>query len=70
VQRGQVLAEIEMPELDQQLHQAQAAQAQAEANLDLARTTAARHQQLVKQDGVSQQETDQASAPCRPIRPT
>lgn len=60
VQQGQLLAVIETPELDQQLHQAQAAQAQAEANLDLARTTAVRYQQLVKQDGVSQQETDQA----------
>jgi RND family efflux transporter MFP subunit len=60
VQQGQLLAEIETPELDQQLHQAQAAQAQAEANLDLARTTAERYQQLVKKDGVSQQETDQA----------
>jgi RND family efflux transporter MFP subunit len=60
VARGQLLAEIETPELDQQLRQAQAAQAQAEANLELARTTAVRYQQLVKQDGVSQQETDQA----------
>jgi RND family efflux transporter MFP subunit len=60
VERGQLLAEIETPELDQQLRQAQAAQAQAEANLELARTTAIRYQQLVKQDGVSQQETDEA----------
>jgi len=60
VQRGQLLAEIETPELDQQLRQAEAAQAQAQANLDLARTTAVRYQQLIKQDGVSQQETDQA----------
>jgi RND family efflux transporter MFP subunit len=60
VERGQLLAEIETPELDQQLLQAQAAQAQAEASLELARTTAVRYQQLVKQDGVSQQETDQA----------
>jgi RND family efflux transporter MFP subunit len=60
VERGQLLAEIETPELDQQLRQAQAAQSQAEANLELARTTAVRYLQLVKQDGVSQQETDQA----------
>jgi RND family efflux transporter MFP subunit len=60
VEHGQLLAEIETPELDQQLRQAQAAQAQAEASLELARTTAVRYQQLVKQDGVSQQETDQA----------
>jgi RND family efflux transporter MFP subunit len=60
VERGQLLAEIETPELDQQLRQAEAAQAQAQANLDLARTTAARYQELLKQDGVSKQETDQA----------
>ncbi|MGB7844189.1 MAG: efflux RND transporter periplasmic adaptor subunit [Candidatus Acidiferrum sp.] len=60
VQRGQLLAEVETPELDQQLRQAEASQAQAQANLDLARTTAARYQELLKQDGVSKQETDQA----------
>jgi RND family efflux transporter MFP subunit len=60
VERGQLLAEIETPELDQQLREAEAAQVQSEANLDLARTTAARYQELLKQDGVSKQETDQA----------
>lgn len=60
VEQGQLLAEIETPELDRQLQQAEAAQAQAEANLDLARTTAARYQGLLKQDGVSKQDTDQA----------
>ncbi len=60
VERGQLLAEIETPELDQQLREAEAAQVQAEANLDLARITAARYQELVKHDGVSRQETDQA----------
>ncbi|HEY6290785.1 MAG TPA: efflux RND transporter periplasmic adaptor subunit [Terriglobia bacterium] len=61
VQPGQLLAEIETPELDQQLRQAEAAQAQAQANLDLARVTATRYQNLVKVDGVSQQEVDQAN---------
>jgi len=60
VERGQLLAEIETPELDRQLQQAEAAQAQAQANLELARSTAARYQELLKQDGVSKQETDQA----------
>jgi RND family efflux transporter MFP subunit len=60
VERGQLLAEIETPELDQQLRQAEAALAQSQANLDLARTTAARYQELLKLDGVSKQETDQA----------
>jgi RND family efflux transporter MFP subunit len=61
VQRGQLLAEIETPELDQQLRQAQAAQAQVQANLDLARTTAVRYQDLMKTDAVSKQDTDQAT---------
>jgi len=60
VERGQLLAEIETPELDRQLQQAEAAEAQARANLGLARTTAERYQELLKQDGVSKQETDQA----------
>ncbi len=60
VQPGQLLAEIETPELDQQLRQAEAAQAQAQANLDLARSTAVRYQELLKQDSVSKQDTDQA----------
>ena len=61
VTANQLLAEIETPELDQQLRQAEAAQAQAQANLDLARTTAARYQNLLKVDGVSKQEVDQAN---------
>jgi RND family efflux transporter MFP subunit len=61
VERGQLLAEIETPELDQQLRQAEAVQAQAQANLDLARSTAARYQDLVKIDAVSKQDTDQAT---------
>jgi RND family efflux transporter MFP subunit len=61
VTAGQLLAEIETPELDQQLRQAVAAQAQAQANLDLARTTAARYQNLLSVDGVSKQEVDQAN---------
>jgi RND family efflux transporter MFP subunit len=60
VQRGQLLAEIETPELDQQLRQAEASQAQVQANLDLARITATRYADLLKLDGVSKQDTDQA----------
>jgi RND family efflux transporter MFP subunit len=59
VTAGQLLATIETPEVDQQLRQAEAAQLQAEANLDLARTTAERYLNLLKSDGVSQQEVDQ-----------
>ena len=61
VKAGQLLAVIETPELDQQLRQAEDAQAQAQANLDLARTTAVRYQNLIKVDGVSRQEVDQAN---------
>ena len=59
VQAGQLLALIDTPEVNQQLRQAEAAQLQAEANLDLAKTTAERWQNLLKSDGVSQQEVDQ-----------
>jgi len=58
VKQGQLLASIDTPELDQQLRQAEAAQLQAQANLDLAKTTAERWHLLLKSDGVSQQEVD------------
>jgi RND family efflux transporter MFP subunit len=60
VQKGQLLAEIETPEVDQQLQQAQAELDTAHANLDIAKITAARWQDLVSTGSVSQQETDQA----------
>ena len=60
VRRGQLLATIETPELDQQLQQARADLENAEANLQLAATTAARWQHLLETDSVSRQETDQA----------
>jgi RND family efflux transporter MFP subunit len=59
VKAGDLLALIDTPEVDQQLRQAEAAQLQAQANLDLARSTADRFQNLLKADGVSQQEVDQ-----------
>jgi RND family efflux transporter MFP subunit len=60
VQRGQLLAEIETPEVDQQLQQAQADLDTAQANLNIAKITATRWQDLVSDGSVSQQETDQA----------
>src|ERR1700720_1992219 len=60
VKQGQLLAEIETPELDQQLQQARADLENAEANLQLAKITAARWQHLLETDSVSHQETDQA----------
>ena len=60
VKANQLLAEIETPEVDQQLQQARADLETAQANLNLARITASRWQELVSTGSVSQQETDQA----------
>ena len=66
VKRGDLLAEIETPELDQQLHQAreelvqrQAALAQALANMELAKVTTGRSSVLARQGWASQQQGDQ-----------
>lgn len=58
VKTGQLLAEIETPELDQQLQQATAELATANANYALAQTTAARYEDLLKSDSVSKQDVD------------
>jgi RND family efflux transporter MFP subunit len=58
VKASQLLAEIETPEIDQQLQQARADLATAQANYALAESTAKRYQFLLKTDSVSQQETD------------
>jgi RND family efflux transporter MFP subunit len=58
VRKGQLLALIETPEIDQQLQSAQADLQTAQANLDLANTTSARYQNLLKTNSVSKQETD------------
>lgn len=60
VRKGQLMAIIETPEIDQQLQVAQADLKSAEANLALANTTSARYQNLLKTNSVSKQETDQA----------
>lgn len=62
VVEGQQLAEIETPELDQELNQADAALAQANANLEIARISADRWQNLRQTDSVSQQDTDEKVA--------
>jgi RND family efflux transporter MFP subunit len=59
VKKGQVLAEIESPEVDQQLSQAQADLASAEANYELARTTDVRWRGLLQTQSVSKQDADQ-----------
>jgi RND family efflux transporter MFP subunit len=59
VDKGELLAEIETPEIDQQLSQAMAARDQAASNLVLARSTAERWENLRKKDVVSQQDLDE-----------
>lgn len=59
VKKGELLAEIDTPEIDQELRQARATRQQIEAQLQLAKTTAERWQNLRKSDSVSQQEADQ-----------
>jgi RND family efflux transporter MFP subunit len=60
VRKGQLLAAIETPEVDQQLRQARANLATAEANLNLSQITAQRYQDLLKTDSVAKQDTDNA----------
>jgi RND family efflux transporter MFP subunit len=61
VKAGQLIAEIETPEVDQQLRQSKADLATAEANLNLSQITATRYQDLLKTDSVSKQDTDNAT---------
>jgi RND family efflux transporter MFP subunit len=58
VSKGQLLAVIETPELDQALRQARADLGTAEANFNLSQITAARDENLVKTGSVSAQERD------------
>jgi len=60
VKKGQLLAEIETPEVDQQLQQARADLQTAQANLRQAQITADRWEALWKTNSVSKQETDVA----------
>jgi RND family efflux transporter MFP subunit len=59
VKKGQLLAEIDTPEVDQQLGQAQADMATAEANYELAKTTDVRWQRLLAAQLVSKQDADE-----------
>jgi RND family efflux transporter MFP subunit len=62
VKKGELLAEIDTPEVDQELSQAEAARQQAAAQLQLAKSTAERWANLRKTDSVSQQEADQQAS--------
>jgi RND family efflux transporter MFP subunit len=59
VKKGQLLAEIDTPEVDQQLLQAQADLAMAEANNRLAQSTAQRWTEMLASDSVSKQDVDE-----------
>jgi RND family efflux transporter MFP subunit len=62
VEAGAVLAEIETPEIDEQLNQSRAALEQAQANLTLAETSNVRWQDLLRDQAVSKQEADERKA--------
>jgi membrane fusion protein, multidrug efflux system len=62
VKAGQLLAEIETPELDIQLQQSEEILGQVRAKLNLARITAERYQGLLKDQAVSEQEVDERVA--------
>jgi RND family efflux transporter MFP subunit len=59
VKAGDLLAEIDTPDLDQQLMQARAALSVAQANAKLAQITAERWQSLANTDAVAKQDVDQ-----------
>ena len=59
VKKGELLAEISAPEIDQELSQAEAARVQAAASAELAKSTADRWQALRKKDAVTQQDLDE-----------
>ncbi|BDG05586.1 efflux RND transporter periplasmic adaptor subunit [Anaeromyxobacter oryzae] len=60
VRAGELLAEIEAPEVDEQLRQARSQLATAQANYRLAATTDTRYQRLLERHGVSSQDADNA----------
>jgi len=62
VHEGDVLAELDTPEVDQQLSQAKANVEQAKAAVDIAQTAADRWNAMVKAHAVSQEEADEKNA--------
>ncbi len=65
VKTGQLLAEIDTPELDQQLQQAQSELKNAQANLQISQATDKRYQDLIAKNAVSQEEADTTAADLR-----
>ena len=62
VKAGQLLAEIDAPDLDQQIMQAEAEVASAQANATLSKATLARGQSLIESGSASKQDVDQRTA--------
>ena len=62
VKEGDLLAEIDTPDLDQQLQQARADLSLARANAELSRTTAARWETMLKTNSVARQAVDEKRA--------
>jgi RND family efflux transporter MFP subunit len=60
VKAGELLAEIEIPEVHEQLRQASASRDTAQANYELSKVTATRWEELLKTNAVAKQATDQA----------
>src|SRR5262250_2430466 len=70
VNKGELLADIDTPEVDQQLSQARADLNTAQANANLSQITASRYSELLKTDGVSKQEVDNANGDLEAKRAT
>lgn len=62
IQKGELLATIDAPEVDQELSQARAGREQVKSALELAKISADRWANLRKSDSVSQQEADQQAS--------
>ena len=62
VNEGELLATIDTPEIDQELNQTKAARQQIIAQLELAKISAQRWENLLKSDSVSAQEADQQTS--------
>jgi RND family efflux transporter MFP subunit len=62
VRKGELLADLETPEIDQELSQARATRDQSEAALKLAQSSAKRWENLQKMDAVSEQETEERTS--------
>src|SRR5438874_11564801 len=62
VHEGELLADIETPEIDQELLQSKAARDQSAAQVEIAKSSAKRWENLQKMDAVAQQETDERNS--------